>query len=803
MTEGSGDREPLGLWLQRQRQAAGLTQEDVAERSGLSVRAIGNLERDQTRKPHPRSVRLVAFALGLDETAGDELVVRYRATEGAQSGFSQQPDPGIAGLSPMSPGSGQAGAGHAAVVVPRQLPAAVRHFVGRAGELATLDRLLDDALSQGDATDGAVGVAAISGSPGVGKSALAVHWAHRVSSRFPDGQLYVNLRGCGPSRAPATSGEVIRGFLSALGVPPWQIPADLDEQAGLYRSVLAQRRVLIVADDARDAAQVRPLLPGSRNCLVVVTSRSRLGGLAAVDGAQPLILDVFSEPEATQFLAVRLGAGRVSAEPARSGELITWCARLPLALSIIAAQAAALPGFSLSALAGELRDVRHRLDALDASDAPASLRAVFSWSYQQLTGPAAQMFRLLSIHPGPDITVTGAAALAATSPALARQALRELEQASLVTVYCAGRFTMHDLLRAYAAEQTAGAGDDRQEAAGRTLDHYLHSASAAAARLNLSRNSLTLPPPRPAAAPERFADDTSALTWFDAEHPVLLTIISHAADAAFGPQAWQLAAALGPYLDGQGRWHDWHTALRTALTAAQRHDDQAGQARIHRDLGLAQARLGCYHDAYRQLRQALRLYLQLDDQAGQARTHQDLARVADWQGDITAALSHAIQLLEMMRTTADRAAAARALNDVGWTHAQLGNYQQALDCCHDALAQMCELDDHLGQAITWDSIGYAHHHLGQHAQAIDCYTRALTLYQQLGNRYRQAEALAHIGDTHHATGNSPAARDTWQQALRIREELRHPLAQQTRARLHDLDRTAVPAQQDRPPARLT
>jgi tetratricopeptide (TPR) repeat protein/transcriptional regulator with XRE-family HTH domain len=778
------------LWLRRRREAAGLTQEELAERSGLSARTIGNLERDRSRKPYPRSVRLVACALGLAESASDELVAHCRASGTAQSDFTRQPDSGTAVLASASADSEEARAGDAVVVVPRQLPAAVRHFVGRAGELKILDGLLADALGPPSVT-GAVGVAAISGSAGVGKSALAVHWAHQVSDRFPDGQLYVNLRGYGPSRAPVTSGAAIRGFLGALGVPPWQIPAEQDEQAGLYRSVLARRRVLIVADNARDAAQIRPLLPGSRTCLVVVTSRSRLGGLAAVDGALPLILDVFSELEAAQFLAARLGAGRVSAEPERSGELIAWCARLPLALSIIAAQAAALPGFSLAALAGELRDARHRLDALDASDAPASLRAVFSWSYDQLSGPAAQMFRLLSVHPGPDITVTGAAALAATPRALARRALRELEQASLIAEHCAGRYACHDLLRAYAAEQAAGAGDDRQEAAARMLDHYLHSGSAAAARLNLSRSSLTLPPPRPAAAPERFADDTSALAWFDAEHPVLLTIISRAADAAFGPQAWQLAAALGAYLDGQGRWHDWHAALRTALAAAQRHDDQAGQARIHRDLGLAQARLGCYQDAYRQLRQALRLHLQLGDQAGQARTHQDLARVADWQGNIPAALTHAIQLLELMRTTGDRAAAARALNDVGWTHAQLGAYQQALDCCQDALTQTRELEDSLGQAITWDSIGYAHHHLGHYAEAIDCYTGALALYRQLGNRYRQAETLAHIGDTHHVTGNFPAARDAWLKALRIREELRHPRAEQLRGRLRDLDRTTL------------
>jgi DNA-binding SARP family transcriptional activator/tetratricopeptide (TPR) repeat protein/DNA-binding XRE family transcriptional regulator len=738
----------------------------------------------------PGANRVFTDRPGPPERASTELTAQSRRAADGSTAARRVPGKPTADDSPMA-------AGNRAGVMPRQLPPRVRHFVGRAAELKVLDGLLAGALDPGGAA-GEVGVAAITGGAGVGKSALAVYWAHRVSSRFSDGQLYVDLGGYGPSREPGDAGEVIRGFLGALGMPPWQVPADPEELAGLYRSVLAGRRVLIVADNAKDAAQVRPLLPGSRTCLVVVTSRSRLGGLAAVDGAQMLMLDVFSEQEAVQFLTARLGAGRVAAEPECSDELIGWCARLPLALSITAARAAALPGFSLAALAGELRDARHRLDALEAGDPAASVRAVFSWSCQQLTGPAARMFRLLSVHPGPDITARGAAALAATSPVRARRALRELAQASLLTEPRAGRFGCHDLLRAYAAERAALAGDDRREAAGRMLDHYLHSASAAAARLNLSRSLLALPPPRPATAPERFADDTSALAWFDAEHRVLLAIISRA-----GPQAWQLAAALGPYLDGQGRWQAWHAVGHTALAAAQRHHDQAGQARIRRDLGLAQARLGCYQDAYRQLRAALRLYQQLGDRVGQARTHQDLARVADWQGNTTAALNHAVQLLELIRATGDQAAAARALNDVGWTHAQLGAYQQALDCCQHALAQTRQLHDRLGQAITWDSIGYIHHHLGRYPKAINCYTHALTIYRQLGNRYRQAETLTHLGDTHRATGNHPAARHAWQQALHISEELHHPHVEHIRNRLHDPDKTTLPAQQPHLRARPT
>ena len=357
----------LGEWLRQQRVAAGLTQEDLAERSGVSVRAIADLERGRTRKPYPSSVRSLVRALGLPEEAGADLVARYRAGGGADP----VPDAMLAG--PGLAAAGQAtdaddsGGG---VTVPRQLPTRVPHFAGRAEELAQLDGVLDAAASDQAAT-GATGVviSAIGGTAGVGKTALALHWAHSVAHRFPDGQLYANLRGfdAGNGR-PADPADVLRGFLDALGVHPERLPADVEGLAALDRSVLAGRRMLVLLDNAADAAQVRPLLPASPECLVIVTSRRELSALAAREGAVLVQLDVLSAPEANELLVARLGAERAAAEPWAVTELATLCARLPLALSVIVARAAAAPRLPLAALAAELTALGARLDALDVGD---------------------------------------------------------------------------------------------------------------------------------------------------------------------------------------------------------------------------------------------------------------------------------------------------------------------------------------------------------------------------------------------------------------------------------------------------
>src|SRR5215470_13466489 len=368
-----------------------------------------------------------------------------------------EPGPGLRGLHqqmlagdpalavPAGPAAAMSGA-----LVPRQLPAALADFTGRAAELRALTAMLDQA---GAGAAGTVVISAIGGTAGVGKTALALHWAHQAAGRFGDGQLYVNLRGYGPSGAPAEPAEAIRGFLDALGVPPGRIPASAEAQAGLYRSLLAGRKMLIVADNARDEAQVRPLLPASPASLVLVTSRSQLGGLGAADGARLISLDVLPHAEAVQLLTARLGAERAAAEPAAVDQIADLCACLPLALAVAAARAAARPAFPLATVAGELADATGRLDALDAGDPSSSVRAVFSWSTRQLSAQAARMFALLGLHPGPDISVPAAASLAALDKADARRLLRELTRAHLITEHAPGRYAFHDLLRAYATEQ--------------------------------------------------------------------------------------------------------------------------------------------------------------------------------------------------------------------------------------------------------------------------------------------------------------------------------------------------------------
>src|SRR6204780_4440335 len=394
--------------------------------------------------------------------------------------------------------------------VPRQLPAAVADFTGRAAELRALIRMLDQA---GAGTPGTVVISAIGGTAGVGKTALALHWAHQVATSFPDGQLYVNLRGFDPSGNPTVPTEAIRGFLDALGVPPDRITASPEAQAGMYRSLLADRRMLIVLDNARHEQQVRPLLPASPGTLVLVTSRSQLSGLGAAEGARLISLDVLSHAEAVQLLAARLGTARAAAQPAAAGRIAPLCACLPLALTVAAARAAARPGFPLAALAAELADSAGRLDALDAADPGSSVRAVFSWSVRQLTGEAVRMFWLLGIHPGPDICAPAAASLAGRGQPQARRLLRELADAHLIAEHVPGRYAFHDLLRAYAAEQACDADSDtdRREATGRVLDHYLHTAAHAAACWTRQRNQW--PSPRPGPAPLPGSPPISSRPW--------------------------------------------------------------------------------------------------------------------------------------------------------------------------------------------------------------------------------------------------------------------------------------------------
>jgi len=671
--------------------------------------------------------------------------------------------------------------------VPRQLPAAAADFTGRAAELAALTRILGQAGGTG--APGTVVISAIGGTAGVGKTALALHWAHQVADRFPGGQLHVNLRGFDPSGTPATPAEAVRGFLDALGVPADRIPAQPEAQAGLYRSLLADKRMLIVLDNARDEPQVRPLLPASPGCLVLVTSRSQLSGLAAADGARLLSLDVLAHGEAMQLLTGRIGVGRTAAEPDAVTEIATLCADLPLALAVTAARAAARPAFPLAALAGELRDAAGRLDALDAGDPAASVRAVFSWSYQQLSGESARLFRLLGLHPGPDISVPAAASLAAVDTAQAGRLLRELARAHLIAEHAPGRYAFHDLLRAYAAAQARDTDTepDRQAAIGRLLDHYLHTASRAALALHAARELIALAPPSPGTVPEQLAGRREALAWFEAEHQVLLAAVTLADHGEFDTSAWQLPWAITPYLNSRGHYQEWAATQRTALAAATRAGDAAGQAVSGRYLAGTCIVLGDYDQAAAHYDRSLRLYQQLGNRLGEAKVHQELGMLAGYQGRNADALRHEEEALRLHQAISHRTGEASALNDVGWFHGVLGDYQQARAYCRRAQALCAEIGERRTEGYAWDSLGYIEHQLGNLGEAAACYERALGIAREVGERRGEAEALAHLGDTRHAAGELAPAREAWQQALAIYEDIQHPHAREVRAKLASTD----------------
>jgi tetratricopeptide (TPR) repeat protein len=667
-------------------------------------------------------------------------------------------------------------------VVPRQLPAGVRHCAGRAAELATLTSLLDSAAGAGDT----VVISAIDGTAGVGKTTIAVSWAHRIARHFPDGQLYVDLRGFGPT-PPMNPTEAIRGFLDAFHVPPERLPASLDAQAALYRSLLADKRVLVVLDNAGDADQVRPLLPGSAGCLVVVTSRNRLISLVAAEGAHLLTLDLLSRAGAQDLLERRLGGQRLAAEPRMVDDIITRCARLPLALSIVAARAAAQPGFPLAALATELREARGRLDALDAGDPALDVRSVFSWSYEKLTAPAARLFRLLGLYSGPDITTRAAASLAGLPVSQARRLLSELTRVHLVNEYATGRVTLHDLLRAYAIElaDELERPEERQSALRRLLDHYLHTAVRGALLLDPRRDRISLAPADPDVAPEKLTDQATSLAWFASEQRALLAALDRAAGNGFDTHTWQLAWALATFFDRQGHWRVQADTQQAALAATQRLGDRAGQAHAHRGLARAYGLLGRRDDARIHHEHALTLYAEVGDLAGQAFTYLNLAQIFEDHGPYPSGLANAERALDLYRAAGHRTGQARALNAVGWFHGLCGDYPQALTCCQQALELLDELGDRRGQAATWDSIGYAQHHLGDHRQAAASYQRALHLYRDVGERRGETIALVHLGDTHHDAGDVAAARDAWRQALTILDELEHPDAARIRARLQE------------------
>lgn len=647
--------------------------------------------------------------------------------------------------------------------VPRQLPPAPAHFVGRRAELARLSAVLD----VGEA-GAAVVISALAGTGGIGKTALALHWAHANQDRFPDGQLFVDLQAFSPVGDPLEPAVAVRGFLDAFGVDPARIPGPLHAQVGLYRSLVAGRRLLIMLDNAADADQVRSLLPGSPACTVIITSRRRLIGLVTEDVGL-LDLDVLPAADARSLLASRLGPQRMAAEPQAVAELLACCAGLPLAIRIVAARTRHRPGFPLAVLAEELRDTAARLDGLDAGDLHSNLRVVLSWSTRALSGPAAVLLGLLAIAPGPDIGLPAVTALAALPVNRIRLVLRELENASLVQQHAPGRYRMHDLIRLFAGDPDhRREGDEPREAAlRRVIGFYATIAHAADRLLDPHRPPIRLGQPAPGVHLQPPSDASLAMTWLETEHPTLLAAHDAAAGHGWHDAVWQLAWALDTFHFRRGHRRDRVRVWQAALAAAGHLPDAVARIDAHQHLGHAYTALGRPGDGIDHLQRALDLAKQHRDVDRQAQSHRSLAWAWEHRGDNRQALAHAVRARALFRVLDQPVLEAFTVNAAGWLAARLGQYDLGRRRCLAALAQHRRHHNPIGEAKTLDSLGYIAHQTGDYEQAIGYYRQAVGLHRALGNTTEAVNSLDRLGHPHAALGRPGEARAAWEEARRM------------------------------------
>ncbi|WET81106.1 BTAD domain-containing putative transcriptional regulator [Amycolatopsis sp. QT-25] len=712
-------------------------------------------------------------------------------------------------LAPPSTSTTRGTAAKAEQPVPRHLPAPPRWFTGRDTELDRLDEALTagpdenplrSGTGSGTRTAGTVLISAIGGAGGIGKTWLALAWAHRHAEQFPDGQLFVDLHGFSPTQEPMAPEVAVRRFLDALGIDPGRIPTDLDAQAALYRSLVAGRRMLIVLDNAAAAEQVVPLLPGSPACTVLITGRTRLASLIDRYGARHLTLDVLTPQEARALLAARLGADRVAAEASAVDELVELCGGYPLALTIAARDASTRPGIPLAEITAELRELD--LEMLDHdTDPAASLPAVLSWSLRRLKNEQRTVFALLGIAPGPDVGLPAAASLTGLSQLHTSKILGALEDASLLTRQPRSRYTMHDLIRGYAAATAHDnlRGDVREAALRRVVDFYLHTAHTADRLLEPHRQPMEFDPSVPNCHPLTLPDTPAALAWFDIEYPCLLATQHIAATHHWHQAVWRLAWTLTTFHHRRGHRHDRLAVWQAALTAAGNLHEPIAHTAAHRYLGYAYAELELHDEAIEHLHQALTLAEHHHDRTNQAHAYQALAWACELRGDDRQALEHASHALGFFRIIGNPVWEAWMLNAVGWYSARLGDYDQARDYCYAALALYRRHPEPHGAAHVLDSLGYIEHHAGHHEQAIRHYQQALILFRDLGNAYELAETLDGLGSPHITLGQHVQAGAVWREALELyREQGRDEDAARLQRQLDDLGSTAESNRTNKP-----
>jgi tetratricopeptide (TPR) repeat protein len=661
---------------------------------------------------------------------------------------------------------------------PRQLPATVADFVGRSGELDILAEQLAKAMHG----PSIVVITSIAGTAGVGKTALALSWGHQVSDQFSDGQLYVDLRGHGPSQ-PRYPGDALAQLLSTLGVPAERVPGDEDERAGLYRSLLAGKKMLVVLDNAASPDQVRPLLPGSPGCLVIVTSRSELPGLVAGNGARQIILDRLAPEEAVELLRLIVGRARVDAEPDAAAEIARRCALLPLALRVAAGRALASSHQPLTEIADQL--AQHRLDLLTTSDNDQSMnvRAVFSWSYQALpTGPA-RLFRLLGLHTGPEINIPTAAALVEIPGPDAEELLEVLAGAHLLERTGESRYRFHDLLRDYAAEQAAAdeTEPEREAAVHRMLEMYLHTADAADRTLTPNRLRAPIDRPQTSSDLPTFTTYEQALAWFDLEHANLTAAASLAAVSGQHDIAWKIPATMSVYCYIRKPWTDWITSHEVGLTAARHCQEPFGEAAMLTGLGAARYELRQYQQAVNHLQLAHKLWRDIELLWGEAITlnilgsaHRDLRQ---FEQAITC-FQRALDIWPEIEPTWGKGV---TLHNLGTTYRDLGQTTKAISWLHEAITVRRTMPDQYGEAWALHDLGTIHAKLHEFDKAVDCLDQALTIRHEIGDRHGEAQTRYELGKTMRATGNPETATAHLRQALAIFDDLHDPRARDVKA----------------------
>jgi DNA-binding SARP family transcriptional activator len=752
--------QPLreGLWalLVRALDAAGRHAEALAAYG--QARAV--ISEELGVDPGPELQRLYQAVLTADVVSQRQPAAGQPTAGAPAAGRSAAPQP--------APAPHRAGPGSSSRRAPAQLPADVADFTGRDRYVERLYSMLSEARLRDNP---AVAVAVVAGAPGLGKTALAIHAAHALRPDFPDGQLYVSLLG--GSEHPVAPDDVLARFLRDLGVDATRVPVDAEERAAMYRTRLAERQMLVVLDDAKDAAQVRPLLPGTGSCAVIVTSRQRLSDLV---GSRLIDLDVLDDAESAELFTRIVGAERVDAEPDAVRDVLAICAGLPLAIRIAGARLAARRGWSVRTLAGRLADQRRRMDEFTAGD--LAVRACFQVSFAALPHPQdgaadpARVFRMLGVWQGPSIGLHAAVALIGEPEGHVADALEVLVDAHLLESPTPDRYRLHDLLRAYAAER-AQADEQPQvveDAVHRLLRWYLRAADATAGVVAPYRDRVPLDTAEPGSEPLSFATAEQALGWCELERANVVVATRQAASAGWHDIAWKLPVAATVCFDRHGYRTEWLTTHRIALPSARELGDRRAEAWVLNNLGMV---LGQQHDddAIDYFEQALAILREIGDKRDQGQAANNLAFTYLILGRYEEAVAALLDALQLQREAGRRYGEGVALCNLGEAYLELGRYDEAIARSQEALAIVREVGSVRYEGYVLYNLGRAHLDLGRLGESAELFADALAIHRSAGDRYGEAQVLQRIGTVQLRAGRPEQAGETWTQARRLLEGL--------------------------------